>query len=98
MEDFSTRTYGTSGLDNRPLFGETSAKVSADRDLRLRVCVCLSAFLSALPPGVRAGSFRAAPEGTCREKEPVLQSCFPLRTFCPARRLLVWDRVDQEES
>ncbi|KAM8770289.1 transmembrane protein 243 isoform 2-T4 [Rhynchonycteris naso] len=27
MEDFSTRTYGTSGLDNRPLFGETSAKV-----------------------------------------------------------------------
>lgn len=34
MEDFSTRTYGTSGLDNRPLFGETSAKVSADRDSR----------------------------------------------------------------
>ncbi|KAL4669490.1 hypothetical protein H8959_008044 [Pygathrix nigripes] len=30
MEDFATRTYGTSGLDNRPLFGETSAKVSAD--------------------------------------------------------------------
>lgn len=29
MEDFATRTYGTSGLDNRPLFGETSAKVSA---------------------------------------------------------------------
>lgn len=29
MEDFTTRTYGTSGLDNRPLFGETSAKVSA---------------------------------------------------------------------
>ncbi|XP_053464758.1 transmembrane protein 243 isoform X2 [Nycticebus coucang] len=28
MEDFSTRTYGTSGLDNRPLFGETSAKLS----------------------------------------------------------------------
>ncbi|XP_033718841.1 transmembrane protein 243 isoform X4 [Tursiops truncatus] len=27
MEDFSTRTYGTSGLDNRPLFGETSAKM-----------------------------------------------------------------------
>ncbi|EDL84310.1 similar to chromosome 7 open reading frame 23 (predicted), isoform CRA_a [Rattus norvegicus] len=26
MEDFATRTYGTSGLDNRPLFGETSAK------------------------------------------------------------------------
>lgn len=27
MEDFGTRTYGTSGLDNRPLFGETSARV-----------------------------------------------------------------------
>ncbi|KAF7693879.1 transmembrane protein 243b [Silurus meridionalis] len=26
MEDFTTRTYGTSGLDNRPLFGETSAR------------------------------------------------------------------------
>nr|XP_031310689.1 transmembrane protein 243 isoform X2 [Camelus dromedarius]XP_031310690.1 transmembrane protein 243 isoform X2 [Camelus dromedarius] len=31
MEDFSTRTYGTSGLDNRPLFGETSAKEDASR-------------------------------------------------------------------
>lgn len=29
MEDFTARTYGTSGQDNRPLFGETSAKVSA---------------------------------------------------------------------
>uniref|UniRef100_A0A3B3YUS7 Transmembrane protein 243, mitochondrial a n=1 Tax=Poecilia mexicana TaxID=48701 RepID=A0A3B3YUS7_9TELE len=27
MDEFSTRTYGTSGLDNRPLFGETSARV-----------------------------------------------------------------------
>ncbi|XP_029020094.1 transmembrane protein 243b [Betta splendens] len=26
MDDFNTRTYGTSGLDNRPLFGETSAR------------------------------------------------------------------------
>uniref|UniRef100_A0A3P9CH05 Transmembrane protein 243 n=1 Tax=Maylandia zebra TaxID=106582 RepID=A0A3P9CH05_9CICH len=26
MDDFTTRTYGTSGLDNRPLFGETSAR------------------------------------------------------------------------
>ncbi|XP_043964185.1 transmembrane protein 243b [Gambusia affinis] len=26
MDEFSTRTYGTSGLDNRPLFGETSAR------------------------------------------------------------------------
>uniref|UniRef100_A0A8C0HX97 Transmembrane protein 243 n=1 Tax=Balaenoptera musculus TaxID=9771 RepID=A0A8C0HX97_BALMU len=34
MEDFSNRTYGTSGLDNRPLFGETSAK---DRIINLVV-------------------------------------------------------------
>nr|XP_009000790.1 transmembrane protein 243 isoform X1 [Callithrix jacchus]XP_009000791.1 transmembrane protein 243 isoform X1 [Callithrix jacchus]XP_009000792.1 transmembrane protein 243 isoform X1 [Callithrix jacchus]XP_017830882.1 transmembrane protein 243 isoform X1 [Callithrix jacchus]XP_035109832.1 transmembrane protein 243 isoform X1 [Callithrix jacchus]XP_035109833.1 transmembrane protein 243 isoform X1 [Callithrix jacchus] len=34
MEDFATRTYGTSGLDNRPLFGETSAK---DRIINLVV-------------------------------------------------------------
>uniref|UniRef100_A0A670J247 Transmembrane protein 243 n=1 Tax=Podarcis muralis TaxID=64176 RepID=A0A670J247_PODMU len=27
MEDFTTRTYGTRGLDNRPLFGETSPRV-----------------------------------------------------------------------
>uniref|UniRef100_A0A8C1Y5D4 Transmembrane protein 243, mitochondrial b n=1 Tax=Cyprinus carpio TaxID=7962 RepID=A0A8C1Y5D4_CYPCA len=26
MDDFTTRTYGTSGMDNRPLFGETSAR------------------------------------------------------------------------
>ncbi|XP_029901902.1 transmembrane protein 243b [Myripristis murdjan] len=26
MDDFTSRTYGTSGLDNRPLFGETSAR------------------------------------------------------------------------
>lgn len=29
MDGFTTRTYGTSGLDNRPLFGETSARVGA---------------------------------------------------------------------
>lgn len=28
MDDFTTRTYGTSGMDNRPLFGETSARVT----------------------------------------------------------------------
>lgn len=65
MEDFPTRTYGTSGLDNRPLFGETSAKVSADRDSGLGVCVCVSD--SALPLRVLAGP-SAASEGTCREK------------------------------
>lgn len=31
MDDFTTRTYGTSGMDNRPLFGETSARVGAWR-------------------------------------------------------------------
>uniref|UniRef100_A0A6I8N903 Transmembrane protein 243 n=1 Tax=Ornithorhynchus anatinus TaxID=9258 RepID=A0A6I8N903_ORNAN len=34
MEEFTTRTYGTSGLDNRPLFGETSAR---DRIINLVV-------------------------------------------------------------
>ncbi|XP_004083290.1 transmembrane protein 243 [Oryzias latipes] len=35
MDEFSTRTYGTSsGLDNRPLFGETSAR---DRIINLAV-------------------------------------------------------------
>lgn len=45
MEDFSTRTYSTGGMDNRPLFGETSAKVSAHGTLDLGcVAVCLSAL------------------------------------------------------
>ncbi|GAB5568499.1 transmembrane protein 243 [Prionailurus iriomotensis] len=39
MEDFTTRTYGTSGLDNRPLFGETSAK---DRIINLVVDLLVS--------------------------------------------------------
>lgn len=43
MEDFSTRTYGTSGLDNRPLFGETSAKVSAALETELG-CVCFCVY------------------------------------------------------
>lgn len=74
MEDFTTRTYGTSGLDNRPLFGETSAKVSADPDSRVvGLCVCVSA----LPPRVLV----AAPESTCGYKELVLLSCFLLKMF-----------------
>ncbi|XP_059568170.1 transmembrane protein 243 isoform X1 [Myotis daubentonii] len=56
MEDFSTRTYGTSGLDNRPLFGETSAK---DRIINLVVGILtsllilvtlISAFVFPQPP------------------------------------------------
>ncbi|XP_051708969.1 transmembrane protein 243 isoform X2 [Oryctolagus cuniculus] len=46
MEDFSARTYGTSGLDNRPLFGETSAK---DRIIHL-VVGSLTSLLILLPP------------------------------------------------
>ncbi|XP_015283584.1 PREDICTED: transmembrane protein 243 isoform X1 [Gekko japonicus] len=34
MEDFTTRTYGTRGVDNRPLFGETSPR---DRIINLAV-------------------------------------------------------------
>lgn len=40
MEDFTTRTYGTSGLDNRPLFGETSAKVSTGGGPPGPECAC----------------------------------------------------------
>ncbi|XP_053506409.1 transmembrane protein 243b [Ictalurus furcatus] len=57
MEDFGTRTYGTSGLDNRPLFGETSAR---DRIINLiigglatllMIVTIISAFVfPALPP------------------------------------------------
>ncbi|KAG9489946.1 hypothetical protein GDO78_005714 [Eleutherodactylus coqui] len=39
MEDYTTRTYGTGGLDNRPLFGETSARVTF-----------ISAFVFPQPP------------------------------------------------
>lgn len=40
MDDFTTRTYGTSGgQDNRPLFGETSAR---DRIINLVVGGCTS--------------------------------------------------------
>ncbi|XP_070803172.1 transmembrane protein 243 [Pituophis catenifer annectens] len=42
MEDFTTRTYGTGGLDNRPLFGETSPR---DRIINLAVGVVVSLLL-----------------------------------------------------
>lgn len=56
MDDFATRTYGTSGLDNRPLFGETSAR---DRIINLVVgllttllvlITVISSFVVPLPP------------------------------------------------
>uniref|UniRef100_A0A8C6XNE9 Transmembrane protein 243 n=1 Tax=Naja naja TaxID=35670 RepID=A0A8C6XNE9_NAJNA len=42
MEDFSTRTYGTRGLDNRPLFGETSPR---DRIINFAVGIVASLLL-----------------------------------------------------
>lgn len=43
MDDFTMRTYGTSGQDNRPLFGETSAR---DRIINLVVGVLTSLVVS----------------------------------------------------
>ncbi|KAL0964886.1 hypothetical protein UPYG_G00273900 [Umbra pygmaea] len=55
--DFTTRTYGTSGLDNRPLFGETSVRDKAINLLvgglttLLVVVTVISSFLfPSLPP------------------------------------------------
>ncbi|OCT89196.1 transmembrane protein 243 [Xenopus laevis] len=42
MEDYTTRTYGTGGIDNRPLFGETSAR---DRIINLVVGGLTSVFV-----------------------------------------------------
>lgn len=73
MEDFATRTYGTSGLDNRPLFGETSAKVSAG------VGPGPECEKSRLPPS--RWLLAACPEGTWKWKELVLRSRLPLGMF-----------------
>ncbi|CAL8405581.1 unnamed protein product [Arctogadus glacialis] len=57
MDDFSGRTYGTSGLDNRPLFGETSAwdriinvGVGGVTTLFVLVTVISSFVFPSLPP------------------------------------------------
>ncbi|XP_010765228.1 transmembrane protein 243b [Notothenia coriiceps] len=57
MDDFSTRTYGTSGQDNRPLFGETSARdrivnlaVGGVTSLVVLVTVISSFVFPSLPP------------------------------------------------
>ncbi|KAM6435784.1 transmembrane protein 243 isoform 2-T7 [Liasis olivaceus] len=42
MGDFTTRTYGTRGLDNRPLFGETSPR---DRIINFAVGIIASLLL-----------------------------------------------------
>lgn len=42
MDDFTTRTYGTSGLDNRPLFGETSARVRGHSNLERNLILKLN--------------------------------------------------------
>ncbi|XP_038840687.1 transmembrane protein 243b [Salvelinus fontinalis] len=55
--DFTTRTYGTSGLDNRLLFGETSARdravnlvVGGLTSLLVAVTVISSFVFPSLPP------------------------------------------------
>ncbi|KAL4659504.1 transmembrane protein 243 [Arapaima gigas] len=57
MDDFSTRTYGTSGLDNRLLFGETSARdrfinliVGGLTSLLVLVTVISSFVVPSVPP------------------------------------------------
>ena len=88
MEDFSTRTYGTSGLDNRPLFGETSAKVSAAPDAgpEWRVCPTPRPW-DPEPCWVLLRPL----EGTCSEIP-----LHPSQDTCLAPRLPLWDRVGQE--
>ncbi|XP_063067831.1 transmembrane protein 243b [Engraulis encrasicolus] len=56
MDDFAARTYGTSGLDNRPLFGETSARdrivnlVVGLLSILLVLITVISSFVVPLPP------------------------------------------------
>lgn len=57
MDDFPTRTYGTAGLDNRPLFGETSARdrivnlvVGGLTSLLVLVTIISSFVFPSLPP------------------------------------------------
>ncbi|XP_048862472.1 transmembrane protein 243b [Brienomyrus brachyistius] len=56
MDDFTTRTYGTSGLDNRPLFGETSARdriinlVIGGLTSLLVIVTIISSFVFPVPP------------------------------------------------
>ncbi|KAM9402758.1 transmembrane protein 243b isoform 2-T2 [Salvelinus alpinus] len=56
-DDFTTRTYGTSGIDNRLLFGETSARdravnlvVGGLTSLLVAVTVISSFVFPSLPP------------------------------------------------
>ncbi|XP_036374151.1 transmembrane protein 243-like [Megalops cyprinoides] len=57
MDNFTTRTYGTGGLDNRPLFGETSARdrivnlaVGGLTSLLVIVTIISSFFFPTTPP------------------------------------------------
>ncbi|KAG8439995.1 hypothetical protein GDO86_005967 [Hymenochirus boettgeri] len=56
MDDYTTRTYGTGGLDNRPLFGETSARdkiinlVVGGITSALVLVTIISAFVFPQPP------------------------------------------------
>nr|XP_046192705.1 transmembrane protein 243-like [Oncorhynchus gorbuscha] len=61
--DFTTRTYGTSGLDNRLLFGETSARdrainlVVGGLTTLLVVVTVISSFLGVASPGHSTSSW-----------------------------------------
>ncbi|XP_036419733.1 transmembrane protein 243b [Colossoma macropomum] len=57
MDDFTARTYGTSGLDDRPLFGEASARdrlinliVGGIASLLIIVTIISSFVFPSLPP------------------------------------------------
>lgn len=98
MEDFATRTYGTRELDNRPLFGETSPRVT-------------SPSRPASPSGVLSGDPRRAPwrglgglrspgrpfpaAGLGREGSGVLRGA---RDAPPSAEVLVQEGSGQEDS
>lgn len=86
MEDFTTRTYGTSGLDNRPLFGETSAKVSAGGGPWAGVS------LSLLPPSLLGLEWT----WKCREAGPAVPP--PSWDVCPALQEQVGVEKSSESS
>lgn len=100
MEDFSTRTYGTSGLDNRPLFGETSAKVSAEGapgpGVSVRLCVRQASRVLA---GPLRGPWRDLEEESRPFHAPAsLSRCLP-RHSAPSRgrgRPGAWRRARRE--
>lgn len=88
MEDITPRTYGTSALDNRPLFGETSARVG-HFSLRERLDVtrrtqCVSSSRLRLQRAVvRLQCFRHAPIPSIQFLYKQTIFVFLIRTFLP---------------